>query len=455
MDSITIDGMDEHAFRHRVEDMLRLDRGHEAVTLLRGLLEPYARPGGILPPRFLDVTANDLEITGWDRLASRLAQHDRPEHPISAIGIALADARTLGGPGPRDGRLQPFIKTFYFNDEAYPFTEATRDDLLDGYTREGFGWHGDYHATDATLAIRGIDDLHGAIIELEDRLLDHPSPSEDEIRAGTIGACFVAVLIHQALRRAVRKAGLPRPVCVLAACDGVYPFFDAPVSGWEAGTPEDDWPNELEDAVLESQIAAAEPLPAAAPVRESSLLNLSMRRGVKELALAVGEEEAREAARFTAQAGAQQMHDADESGLRGLLHGLAAAAPPPAPLFAEPEPPPRPEPAFEPASEGEPAPEPEAEQALPPETELPEPLAAAALSVPPSAEATDAETPPPPIPLPPLPGAGPTGSSLRNKLRAEQQSAAVPVPLSQTAPSFAARLLQAVRRGLRAAGLGR
>jgi len=41
-----------------------------------------------------------------------------------------------------------------------------------------------------------------------------------------VRACYLAVLIHQALREAVRQHGLPRPLCVLAACDGVYPFFD-------------------------------------------------------------------------------------------------------------------------------------------------------------------------------------------------------------------------------------
>src|SRR6185369_6430100 len=319
METITIDGVDEHAFRHSVEDMLRYDNVDEATEKLRALLEPYAGPGGPLPARFLAVTAADVEITGWDRLASRLGSYDRPQFPISAIGVVLADARALGGPGPRDGRLAPFIKTYYFSDDAYPFTNAARDDLLDGYSRDGFGWQGDYQATDATLAIKGIDDLHGAIIGLEDRLLDSANPPEDQLRAGTIGACFLAALIHQALRDTIRQQGLPRPLCVLAACDGVYPFFDAPVAGWddcltaaaaEAATGEA-WPAELEadEAALEG---------------EGSLLSIVSRKGTKHLALELGEDDLREAARLAQDAGAQRLVIGDEA-LKGLFHGVPMA----------------------------------------------------------------------------------------------------------------------------------
>ncbi|MBC2664958.1 hypothetical protein H7F51_05480 [Novosphingobium flavum] len=326
MDTITIDGMDEHDFRYEIEDMLRLDRVDDALARLRALLEPYAGLGGILPARFLDISVNDVEFGGWQRLASRLGSYDRPNHPISAIGVALADARVLGGPGPSSGRLAPFIKTFYFSDDAYPFTDATRDDLLDGYTREGFGWQSDYQASDATLSIKGIDDLHGAIVELEDRLFDHPNPPEDYVRAGAIGACYLAVLIHQALRETIRRNGLPRPLCVLAACDGVYPFFDAPVAGSDEceaappveAAPEDVWPNELEGAR-----PADEDLEEAGS-GEGSLLGIISRKGTKAPVMVLGEADMAEAARFNEMAAAQWGNVGAPEGEVLRSHGSAA-----------------------------------------------------------------------------------------------------------------------------------
>ena len=317
MEIVTIDGMVEHDFRLSIEDMLRLNQVDEAIERLRGLLETCVGENGVLPARFLQVTADYIEIGGWHRLADRLRDHDRARHPISAIGVTLADYRPLGGPGIRNGRLAPFIKTFYFNDDGYPFSQATRSDLLDGYSRDGFEWQGDYQATDATLSIRGIDDLYGAIVELEDRLLASPDPGEAEIRAGTIGACYVAALIHQALRDTIRRKGLPRPLCVFAACDGVYPYFDAPVAGSDECSVEEPAEAELaepEDDLYEDLIPG-----------EASLLTLVSRTRTKAPVMVLCEEDAQEAVRYSEMAGAQRLGIEDGHNLADLLEATCAA----------------------------------------------------------------------------------------------------------------------------------
>src|SRR6185369_1284054 len=127
--------------------------------------------------------------------------------------------------------------------------------------------------------------------------------------------------IHQALRDTILQQGLPRPLCVLAACDGVYPFFDAPVAGWddclaaagaEAATAAQAWPSEFDDAV-EGDAAAG------------SLLSITSRKGTKHLALEIGEEDAEEAARFTQDAAAMRLVVTDDNTLRGLFHGVPVA----------------------------------------------------------------------------------------------------------------------------------
>ena len=326
MEIITIDGMVEHDFRNSIEDMLRLDQVDEAIARLRGLLESCVGEGKVLPARFLKVSCEDLVIAGWHRLADRLCDHDRPSRPISAIGVTLADPRVLGGSRATGGWLSPFLKTFYFSDDAYPFSDASRDDLLDGYSRDGFEWQGDYQATDATLSIKGIDDLYGAIIALEDRLLDNPNPPPEEIRAGTIGACYLATLIHQALRETIRMKGLPRPLCILAACDGDYPFFDAPV----AGNDEDQGERAIEASPRAAMPEAGasfspddedEPAEEALP-GEASLLTLISRKGSKAPVIVLGEEDAREADQFTQMASAQHMGVDADFAPGGLLEGV-------------------------------------------------------------------------------------------------------------------------------------
>ena len=328
MEIITVDGMTEHDFRHSVEDMLRLDQIDEAVERLRALLDSCAGFGKVLPPCFLEVSSSDLEFVGWHRIAARVLDHDRPGRPISAIGVTLANSRALGGPGPSRGRLEPFIKTFYFSDEAFPFSNATRDDLLDGYSRDGFEWQGDYQATDATLSIRGLDQLYGAIVELEDRLFASANPDESEIRAGTIGSCYLAALIHQSLRDTIRKKGLPRPLCVLTACDGVYPFFDAPVAGSDEciaeeqgkATTDETGSDEPEDGSEEDLEELAD-----RPLGEASLLDMFSHRAAKAPVLVLCEAEAREAAEVSELAEAQSLAKGDEFALRELLKGAHLA----------------------------------------------------------------------------------------------------------------------------------
>ena len=342
MDIITIEGMVENDFRLSIEDMLRLDQVDEAVARLRGLLGSAAGVGKILPARFLEVTSADLEIGGWHRLEDRLLDHGRSNFPITAIGVTLADARQLGGPVPDGGKLRPFIKTFYFTDDAYPFSEATRHDLLDGYSREGFELQGDYRATDATLSVKGIDDLYGAIVELEARLCDTPDPGEDEIRAGSIGSCFLAALIHQALRDTIRQKGLPRSLCVFAACDGVYPFFDAPVIGSDecpvaasateiAGkeqAPECDEDGRADEVRADEDRAGDEQVDDERgddPPGEASLLTLTMRRAGKAPVMVLDAQEAEAAARSNELAAAQRMGIGDETQLRAVMDSVQHA----------------------------------------------------------------------------------------------------------------------------------
>lgn len=303
METITIDGMDEHDFRHSIEDMLRQDDVDDAINRLRTLLSPYAGEGRILPPRFLTVSTDQIVLTGWSELGQRLGAHDRPDRPISAIGIAMADPIEAGRRPDAEGRLAPCIETCYLSDTGFPFSEASREDLLDGYSREGFEYQGDFEAIDNDLGIEGLDDLYGAIAQLETRLLRSDDPDPEEIRAGSLGACFLAALVHQAVRDTIRLHGLPRPLCVMTGCDGVYPFFDAPVTGSvedsEAAAPawHDEWD---EDGEPER--------PLELTPGEASLLSLiSRKEKTKKPVLVLNSEDTRKAERFNEVAAAHQM----------------------------------------------------------------------------------------------------------------------------------------------------
>lgn len=228
MSSITIDGLDEEIFRRNIEGMLRVGEADRAAAKLRALIEPFCGEDRILPSRFAQVTAADVVLEGWDNLAHSLARNDRPRNPISALTIAISNAEVLGFDGD-DAR--PVIATSHYTDEAYPFSNSGLGDLLDGYSFYGCEWHGSSAHVDTALTLGGVDDLYRAVAAVEAELIASVRPDPDKIRAGSIGSCYLAVLVYQAVRDAVRTAGVPRAICVMAGNEGIYPYFDAPVIG--------------------------------------------------------------------------------------------------------------------------------------------------------------------------------------------------------------------------------
>ena len=318
-----IDGLSEEDFRRSIQNRLREGKAGSAIARLRVLLAPFAQDGGILPERFLTVGPADLILTGWDHLGEAIVRHDRPGRPVNAVSIAF------GWPGDdipepdEQGYLRPCIETSYYNDDAFPFSQSRRDDLLDGYSFDGCTWSGDPEATDNAIGVDGIDDLNGALAELEAHLLASEEPDEVGLRAGSLGACLLSALLVQAVTERIERDGLPRSLCVTAGSSGVYPYFDAPLTGMseEALTAA----SADEDVVMSAHEV---PVP-----RYSSLLLTGIPRAKKRAVLVLEETEDELAKRLTELRG---LHHADREAEQIELQAVASI---PAPEEPEPEPP--------------------------------------------------------------------------------------------------------------------
>ncbi|MCC6927198.1 hypothetical protein [Novosphingobium sp.] len=315
MTTIAINGLSEEEFRRSIESGLRRGRAGESVEKLRELIAPFAGPGKVLPERFLTVEASDLVIRGWENLGDHVRKHDRPGRPVTALTIAF------GWPGEdvpqpdESGRLSPLVEVGYYNDDSYPFSRSGREDLLDGYSLHGCTWADDSAGSDTALLLEGISDLHGALALLEARLLACEEPDPDEICAGSLGSCLLSALLYQAVSAKVAQEGLPRPLCVMAGSNGVYPYFDAPVTGMPVEV--------LKAAKAEDEDEG--PVDAGVPgPRYSSLLLTGIRRAPKRAVLVLQESEEEMAVRI--------------AHLRGLNHG-SDEAPAPVPTQTDLPPP--------------------------------------------------------------------------------------------------------------------
>jgi hypothetical protein len=233
----------------------------------------------MLPERFLTVEPQDLILKGWDTLSDAAARHDRAGRPVNAVSIAFGwPGEDLPEPDTL-GHLPPCIETGYFNDDSFPFSQSSREDLLDGYSFDGCTWSGDPVATDNAIGVDGIDDLNGALAALEAQLLGSDEPDEEDLRAGSLGACLLSALLIQAVTQKIEREGLPRPLCVTAGSNGVYPYFDAPVAG-------------MSEEVLKKNAGEEDMVPAGQDVpvpRYSSLLLTGIPRAKKRAVLVLEE----------------------------------------------------------------------------------------------------------------------------------------------------------------------
>jgi len=224
-----IEGTEQSEFLKTIESLLRNGQADDAAAQVKSKLSAFAGEGKILPARFLDVTPQDVTIAGWDSLAAKFAQYDRPDHPITAIGIEFTDPEVANPQPDGDGNLAPAVETNFYSDSAYPFSACDLESLLDGYSAYGTEWQGSAEQVDDTLSIEGISDLHGAVVELRSEDSSGLPATPEELEAFAMGSCYIAVLVHQAVKHTIESCGMPRPLAVFVGNNDCFPFFDAPV----------------------------------------------------------------------------------------------------------------------------------------------------------------------------------------------------------------------------------
>lgn len=261
---VTIDGRTEAQFRLAIEAMLREGGADEAARVLKSELAWLAGEDHPLPGQFRAISAEDLEVTGWHDLVQRIGELDSPGDPITAVGIDICGMQAGLGATP----VLAF-ETTYYTDQAWGFSHADREGICSGYHGTTNAWQGAFEDIDDALRVAGLDDLNAVIAALEQHCHSGHA-TEEERRAFVVGACYLAVLIHQAVRDKARGEGLPRPMAVLVGSNEAYPWFEAPAvtaregSGSRPATTEMGAPRStIEQAMDRSDYASAIPSPIA------------------------------------------------------------------------------------------------------------------------------------------------------------------------------------------------
>ncbi|TIX51973.1 hypothetical protein [Alteraurantiacibacter aquimixticola] len=221
------DGADARAdFRKSVEQMLRNGRPDPALVLVRRKLSQLSGESDPMVAAALETQAGDITLVGWDDLAERFAWLDKAGKPITALGIDFSWPGHVGAEPDAEGHLAPYIETNYYADiPEMAFSSADRETLLRGYLAGGSEWQGCFEDIDNLIEVEGMSPLYGAVTaNASNRNRDGA-----EGDAYLLSSCASAVLLHLAVRDAIRAKGLPRAMAVLVGSNEDFPFFDAPV----------------------------------------------------------------------------------------------------------------------------------------------------------------------------------------------------------------------------------
>lgn len=223
------DEADVRDFERQVETLMRAGQADEAAAIVVAALGELADAGQTLAQLCIALRVEDIELLGWDRLAEKIARLDKPGLPITAIGIDLSWPGHVGLEPDADGRLEPYLETSFYSDTAFAFSTSSREDLLGGYGTAAAKWTGCFDDIDNLIESRGLGMAYGGVMPLVERLRGMPGDDPGESDTMRLGAIFIAVRLHQAVRRAIAIDGLPRPLAVLVGSNESYPFFAAPV----------------------------------------------------------------------------------------------------------------------------------------------------------------------------------------------------------------------------------
>lgn len=223
------DENDVRDFNMQIQKLLRNGEADEAAAILETALGELGASCHPVAEACQACPVVAVKIVGWDALAARIAELDTPDARITGLGFGI------GAPGHSErepdssGSLEPRLETSFYHDGAFPLVSADRAALVEGYGSYGAGWQGGLADIDSVLGVQGLDALYGLVLPLVASVAASHEPDPLDADAMRLGAAFIAVRLHQAVARAVRLHGLPRPLAVIVGSSETYPFYDAPV----------------------------------------------------------------------------------------------------------------------------------------------------------------------------------------------------------------------------------
>jgi hypothetical protein len=197
-------------FRQRLTTLIRAEAFTEADAFLNDQVRGLQSDIGDI---CRNLSVDSVEILGWDKLWAKIDRYSGKD-AITAIGVDLSSH--VENPKSSQGWAEPGLEINYFSDKYYPFSTASRLDILGKSESGGAPWQGNFVDIDNALEVRGLARLYTAI---QSRGISPMMPMV-KVAAGfadvLIGTGYLLLRFHQSVARDGQKNGLPRPMPILA-----------------------------------------------------------------------------------------------------------------------------------------------------------------------------------------------------------------------------------------------
>jgi hypothetical protein len=219
-----LDAAGERAWIEEMRGLLSAGRAAEADARLTRELAGFE---GAIARLCKATSATDVTLEGWDDLLPILAEWEGP--PVAAITLGLTNPPDLVFEA---GRTQePDLLLGLYSDEAFPFSRASKADLLAECGKELPGWAGAEEDVEFYCTISGLGELNTALIHCKHRrfLRDGRDGIEGRAPGGyvefVLGSWLLATRFLQATERAVTELGLPANCRLIAGAVDVNADF--------------------------------------------------------------------------------------------------------------------------------------------------------------------------------------------------------------------------------------
>jgi hypothetical protein len=203
-----LEAADERAWIEEMHGLLSAGRTAEADARLTAELAGF---DGAIARLCKAVPASDISLEGWEDLLPILAEWEGP--PVTAITLGLTNPPDLVFEVGR--ALQPDLLLGLYSDEAFPFSRASKADLLAECGKEHPAWAGAEEDVEFYCTISGLAGLNTALIHCKHRrfLRDGRDGVEGRAPGGyvefVLGSWLLATRFLQATERAVLEHGMP------------------------------------------------------------------------------------------------------------------------------------------------------------------------------------------------------------------------------------------------------